>query len=106
MWSVGCILGEIINGNAVFPGTSTLNQIERIILITGMPSKNDIDDVESELATKILSNIGGKVQRRKGFTATFPNASKEALNLLRRLLVFNPKKRLTVEQVLKHPYVG
>jgi len=97
MWSVGCILGEIINGKAVFPGTSTLNQIERIILITGMPSKKDINDIDSELAIKILSNIGSKIQRRKGFTATFPKASKEALDLLRRLLIFNPKKRLTVE---------
>ena len=27
MWSVGCILGELINGKSLFPGTSTLNQI-------------------------------------------------------------------------------
>jgi mitogen-activated protein kinase 15 len=28
MWSVGCILGELILGKPIFPGTSTLNQIE------------------------------------------------------------------------------
>lgn len=31
MWSVGCILGELILGKAMFPGNSTLNQIERIL---------------------------------------------------------------------------
>ena len=31
MWSVGCILGELILGKSMFPGNSTLNQIERIL---------------------------------------------------------------------------
>ena len=31
VWSIGCILGELVNGKAIFPGTSTLNQIERIL---------------------------------------------------------------------------
>ena len=94
MWSVGCILGEIINGKAVFARTSTLDQIKRIISITGMPSHKAVASVGSDLATKILSSI--KVKGRKGFTATFPNASEEAMDLLRRLLVFNPKRRLNV----------
>jgi mitogen-activated protein kinase 15 len=38
MWSVGCILGEMINGKAIFPGTSTLNQIERVLEVIGRPS--------------------------------------------------------------------
>ena len=31
MWSVGCIMGEVISGKPLFPGTSTLNQVERIM---------------------------------------------------------------------------
>ena len=31
MWSVGCILGEMYFGKAIFPGNSTLNQVERIL---------------------------------------------------------------------------
>lgn len=38
MWSVGCILGELIVGKPIFPGTSTLNQIERVLELTGKPS--------------------------------------------------------------------
>lgn len=38
MWSVGCILGEMINGKAIFPGTSTLNQIERVLEVIGKPT--------------------------------------------------------------------
>ena len=39
IWSLGCILGELINGKAIFPGNSTLNQIERILELVGKPKK-------------------------------------------------------------------
>ena len=38
MWSLGCILGEILMGKPIFPGTSTLNQLDRILSFTGRPS--------------------------------------------------------------------
>jgi len=38
MWSVGCILGELLGGKPMFPGSSTMNQLDRIIEITGTPS--------------------------------------------------------------------
>jgi len=38
VWSIGCILGELVNGKAIFPGTSTLNQIERILGLLGRPT--------------------------------------------------------------------
>ena len=37
MWSVGCLLGELFNGKVVFQGTSTLNQIEKIVELLGKP---------------------------------------------------------------------
>ena len=40
MWSIGCILGEMILGKPVFPGTSTLNQICKIIAVLGKPTQN------------------------------------------------------------------
>jgi mitogen-activated protein kinase 15 len=36
----------------------------------------------------------------------FPTASDEALDLIKRLLVFNPTKRLSAVEALKHPYVA
>ena len=54
MWAVGTILGEMINGRPVFPGTSTMNQIERIIEVINMPSKQDIDAVGSPYAATML----------------------------------------------------
>lgn len=49
MWSVGCILGEMINGKAIFPGTSTLNQIERVLEVIGKPTSQEINQVQAAL---------------------------------------------------------
>ena len=35
-----------------------------------------------------------------------PDVSEDALDLLRKLLHFNPDKRITAEQALKHPYLS
>lgn len=57
MWSVGCILGELVMGKPIFPGTSTLNQIEKVIKIIGHPSKSDIDSINSTLAQTLLESM-------------------------------------------------
>jgi mitogen-activated protein kinase 15 len=54
IWAVGCILGEMINGRPLFPGTSTMNQIERIIEVTGLPHKSDVDSIVSPFAATML----------------------------------------------------
>lgn len=57
MWSLGCIIGELIIGKAIFPGTSTLNQIERIIELLGKPKQEEIEALDSPLAANILASI-------------------------------------------------
>lgn len=38
MWSLGCILGEMLLGKPLFPGTSTVNQLEQILRVVPAPS--------------------------------------------------------------------
>ncbi|PHJ24641.1 cmgc mapk family [Cystoisospora suis] len=103
MWSLGCILGELLSGRPIFPGTSTMNQLERIMTITGRPSAEDIEAIKSPFAATMMESLpAGKV---KSMREAFPNASPEALDLLRQLLQFNPNKRISAEKALEHPYV-
>jgi len=95
MWSIGCIIGEMIVGKAIFPGTSTLNQIERLLELTGKPKTEDVEALESQLSWNILSSIN--VTKRKSFHQLFVGASEECLDLIKKLLVFNPKSRYTIE---------
>lgn len=44
-------------------------------------------------------------RQRRPFSQLYPNASAEAVDLLEHTLKFDPKKRLTAEQCLAHPYL-
>jgi mitogen-activated protein kinase 15 len=104
MWSVGCILGEMFVGKAIFPGNSTLNQIERVLELLGKPTKEDVESMESALAKDCLDQIN--ITKKKSFAQFFPNTSEDALDLLKNLLVLNPNHRLTADQALNHPYIA
>ena len=104
MWSVGCIFGELLNGKPMFPGTSTLNQLNKILEVTGKPNKEDILSIQSELAQNMLENIN--IIKQKNLKNLFPKATAIELNLLGRLLQFNPNKRINVLEALEHPYVA
>ena len=104
MWSMGCILAEILLGKPVFPGTSTLNQLDRVMEVTGRPTQEDVDSINSPLAQTMLESL--PPTKAKKLRDMFPTASDDALDLLKNLLQFNPTKRLTAEEALKHPYVA
>jgi mitogen-activated protein kinase 15 len=91
MWSVGCILGELVNGKPIFPGTSTMNQLDRIMEITGRPSSEDIESMKSPFAMTMLESL--PVSRSRLLSEMFPAASVEALDLIRLCLQV---KKLTV----------
>ncbi|XP_074542810.1 mitogen-activated protein kinase 15 [Halichoeres trimaculatus] len=105
MWSLGCILGEMLLGKALFPGTSTINQIEKIMSAIPHPSPEDILAIKSEYGSSVIQRMLLKPQVPLEDLLQ-PSVPPDALDLLKGLLVFNPDKRLTAEQALKHPYVA
>lgn len=104
MWSVGCILGELLGGKPVFPGNSTMNQLDRIIEVTGRPSPQDIEAIQSPFAASMLENLPPSHPR--SLRHMFPQASDDALDLFEKLIRFNPDKRITAEEALRHEYVA
>ena len=103
MWSVGCIFGELLGGKPMFPGSSTLNQINKVLEVTGKPSKEDIESINSELAPTMLENI--VYNKTKSLKSLYPKATEDELDLLSKLLQFNPNKRIDVNKALEHEYV-
>ncbi len=43
--------------------------------------------------------------KKRSFASFFPNMDEQAMDLLKKMLLFNPKHRITVEEALRHPYL-
>jgi len=104
MWSSGCILGELLLGKPIFPGSSTMNQLDRIMELTGRPTAGDLEVIASPYAATMMENCATVEPKR--VSQLFPSISPEAADLLRRLLHFNPHKRISAAEALRHPYVA
>ncbi|XP_045417256.1 mitogen-activated protein kinase 15 isoform X2 [Lemur catta] len=104
MWSLGCILGEMLRGQPLFQGTSTLHQLELILETIPPPSEGDLLALGSCYSTSILHGLGSRPRQMLDAILP-PDTPPEALDLLRLLLVFAPDKRLSAAQALQHPYV-
>eukprot|EP00698_Gefionella_okellyi_P006885 TRINITY_DN1663_c0_g1_i2.p1 TRINITY_DN1663_c0_g1~~TRINITY_DN1663_c0_g1_i2.p1 ORF type:complete len:390 (+),score=74.59 TRINITY_DN1663_c0_g1_i2:132-1301(+) len=103
IWSVGCIFAELLGRKPLFPGKDYLDQIHKIIDITGTPAAEDVEQVTQEKARKYLRSLPFKP--KIPFARMYPQANPLALDLLEKMLTFNPKKRITMEQALAHPYL-
>ncbi|XP_065176092.1 mitogen-activated protein kinase 1-like [Sycon ciliatum] len=103
VWSVGCILAEMISNRPIFPGKHYLDQINHILGVLGSPSQDDLDSILNEKARNYIQSLPQKAP--VPFKSLYPKGNEQALDVLEKLLAFNPANRVTVEQVLEHPYL-
>ena len=110
MWSVGCILYEMLVGTPLLPGKSTKDMIKMMFSVTGFPDRKEYNEIKKEIKIQIDYDqlLQEKVKKKKNILQTLSKYTHDdvAIDLLLKLLVFNPSKRLTAEEALKHPYVA
>lgn len=125
IWSVGCILAEMLSNRPIFPGKHYLDQLNHILGVLGSPTPDDLQCIINEkvitqlvkleycpINTILLSFYQARsylqslpYKPKVPWTKLYPNADPKALDLLDKMLTFNPHKRIVVEDALAHPYL-
>ncbi|MBA0605169.1 hypothetical protein Godav_017773 [Gossypium davidsonii] len=129
IWSVGCILGEMMTRQPLFPGRDYVHQLRLItecedlliasyhaiwfmfwpvplhpLVLIGSPDDSSLGFLRSDNARRYVRQL--PQYPRQNFSVRFPNTSPGAVDLLERMLVFDPHRRITVDEALCHPYLA
>ena len=97
VWSVGCVISELLLGQPIFPGDSGVDQLVEIIKVLGTPSRDQIHAMNPNYSEFKFPQI-----KPTELTAIFKKQKRpsEAVNLISKILVYNPEQRLKPLQAL------
>ncbi|MCO5607072.1 hypothetical protein L7F22_061264 [Adiantum nelumboides] len=104
IWSVGCIFMEILNREALFPGRDYVQQLRLITELIGSPNDEDLGFLRNANTQRYIKQLPRF--ERQPLAQKYPHINAEAIDLVDKMLVFDPAKRITVEAALSHPYLA
>ena len=101
IWGLGCVFYEILTLNPLFPGDDEIDQVNKIHEILGSPSK--------ELFTQLINKTRRTeiiYEKCKGFGLhrLMSKYNKECVDIISKMLIYDPEQRYTAKQCLCHPY--
>nr|GME19792.1 mitogen-activated protein kinase homolog MMK1 [Ipomoea batatas] len=104
VWSVGCIFMELMNRKPLFQGKDHVHQMRLITELLGTPTDSDLGSIQNENARRYIRQL--PLRPRQQLANVFPHVHPLAIDLVDKMLTFNPSKRITVEEALAHPYLA
>jgi len=98
LWACGCIFAELHTRTALFDGKYEKDQLCRIFEVLGTPS----DEEWPENAAVLKTNFADFPA--KAWNQVVPELEPQAEDLLEKMLKFEPSKRISASEALKHPF--
>lgn len=102
VWSIGCVIIELVIGVPVFQGECSVDQLVEIIKMLGTPSKKDIIAMNSEYNDYKFPVI--KCFTWKQILGKYSNVDHNFLDLISKIMVYNPQNRYSAFEALAHSY--
>ena len=103
VWSVGCAFAELLSKKFLFPGENYIEQIKLIIEVLGSQDDKDLNFISNSSAKNFVMQFKGIP--KKDFNKILKTNNPDAVDLVEKMLVFNPEKRYSIEECLNHPYL-
>jgi len=100
VWSVGCVIAELMLGQPLFPGESGVDQLVEIIKVLGTPTREQIQAMNPNYTEFKFPQIKAHPWN-KVFSTRTPT---DAIDLLSKILVYDPAQRLTPMEALTQPF--
>ncbi|CDR41011.1 CYFA0S06e00210g1_1 [Cyberlindnera fabianii] len=104
IWGLGCVLAEMLIGKAIFQGEDPILQLREISKLLGPPDKRFIFNSNPKYNGPLFSKplFNGKASSR--FQKVLGNAGDKCVDLLMKVLVYEPEKRLSPRRILAHEF--
>lgn len=102
IWSVGCILYELITSYPLFPGDGQLDQMMHILKILGTPTEEEYPGFKEKFFSKMSVEL--PQLEASDLAAMMNGADPLLIDLVKRMLRFDPMKRISAKEALQHPY--
>jgi glycogen synthase kinase 3 beta len=99
MWSVGCVIAEMVLGKPLFAGKTQNDQLVEIIKVLGSISKEDIQEINPKFLEMRMPEI-----KKLSWRRVFSEHVEELDDLLDKIFVYSPSKRISPLQALQHPF--
>eukprot|EP00897_Mesotaenium_endlicherianum_P003892 jgi/Mesen1/3530/ME000197S02542 len=99
MWSTGCIFAEMARKTPLFPGDSELQQLLHIFRLLGTPSECTWPGV-----SKLRDWHDFPQWQPQSLARHVPELNAHGVDLLQKMLVYEPSKRISAKEALNHPY--
>lgn len=104
MWSMGCILAEFFNKRVFIRASTTDEYLECLVQMLGLPAKDIQKEIRNKNFLKYMVEKEPSITR-KTLQELIPNAPANAIDLISKLLTFDPAERLSAKQMLQHPFL-
>eukprot|EP00173_Palmaria_palmata_P001907 Plantae.Rhodophyta-Palmaria_palmata.ctg21414.p1 GENE.Plantae.Rhodophyta-Palmaria_palmata.ctg21414~~Plantae.Rhodophyta-Palmaria_palmata.ctg21414.p1 ORF type:complete len:318 (-),score=68.06 Plantae.Rhodophyta-Palmaria_palmata.ctg21414:46-900(-) len=104
MWSAGCLIAELYTRKPIFPGRDVKNQIEVVTRIVGKPTKQQLKNIQNKRAREFIAGLPD--MPRANLAEIMKDACPDVVDLVERLLQFDPQDRLSAAEALEHKYVA
>lgn len=102
IWSIGCILYQMITDTPLFRGDGQIDQLMKIINVLGTPN----EDTCPGFCSKVKDDMGIELPEKPGcdLAAMMNGGDPLLIDLVLRMLKFDPMKRISAKEALCHPY--